>query len=302
MCDPVPPRDLLVGFDAQDRTSAAVMVALEMRRRFGCELEVLCAHELEEVAPGRAHSQAAEVLRAAVAESAAEAIRARFDCLVADTEGDARSLLNTCHAPAAEALLTRAAERGTDLIVLGPHEQRGHFDFGGTTRAVLGHAPCDVWVQPGEWSSPESILVPTDLTPHSRLAIDRARALAQGFDARVILLHVHRPPTWSYSDEALEAGAATDADLVELDRQADREAFDSFLMETDWGSVSHEGRWMDGEPVESILAQDADLVVIGTHGRTGLSRVLLGNVAYAVLSKAEVPVMAVRMPSRRWRI
>jgi len=67
-----------------------------------------------------------------------------------------------------------------------------------------------------------------------------------------------------------------------------------------WRGVAHTSTFADGAPTEKILelSEAADLVVMGTHGRTGLASVLLGNVAYGVLKRSEKPVLALRHPER----
>ena len=65
----------------------------------------------------------------------------------------------------------------------------------------------------------------------------------------------------------------------------------------DWSGVPRDAQFLDAEPVETILelARDHDLVVMGTHGRSALSSVVLGSVAYSVLKRSERPVWAIRL-------
>jgi nucleotide-binding universal stress UspA family protein len=91
--------------------------------------------------------------------------------------------------------------------------------------------------------------------------------------------------------------------VIDADRQASREAFEAKLAEIGWQGEGHDRRWLEGPPEEVILDQkDSDLIVLGTHGRTGLAAALFGNVAYGVLKRSSVPVLAVRLPKHRWRM
>ena len=72
----------------------------------------------------------------------------------------------------------------------------------------------------------------------------------------------------------------------------------------DWGGVEHSTAFLDGAAIEGILDRSvgSDLVVIGTHGRTGLSLAVLGGVAHAVLRGSQVPILAVPCPDRVFRV
>jgi nucleotide-binding universal stress UspA family protein len=66
--------------------------------------------------------------------------------------------------------------------------------------------------------------------------------------------------------------------------------------------VPTESIFLDGEPVAAILekGKSADLVVMGTHGRTGLSRFLMGSVAYGALKHTTAPMLVVPSPDHAW--
>ena len=90
--------------------------------------------------------------------------------------------------------------------------------------------------------------------------------------------------------------------MVEEERKASEERFRRILGDFDWMGVEHEFSFFEGSPADVILEHqdDFDLIAMGSHGRTGLSAVVLGNVAYAVLKQAEKPVLAIRHPKRAW--
>ena len=136
-----------------------------------------------------------------------------------------------------------------------------------------------------------AILHPTDFSAHSRPALELACALARDHGGRLVLLHVH-PPEIVYGEMApiIEEPAAVRAALKEeldLWRPTDR-------------SVPTDCVLKEGNPattiVETAKELHADLIVMGTHGRSGVGRLLLGSVAEVVLRKAPCPVLTVKVP------
>lgn len=135
-----------------------------------------------------------------------------------------------------------------------------------------------------------TILHPTDFSPLAHHAFQVACALAQDYKARLVLLHVHEPPI-----TAEELATSESPEIPEYLLRALRE----FKSPSD---VVVEQRLEVGPVAEGILCTAAetkcDLIVIGTHGRGGLGRVLLGSVAEAVLRKAPCMVLTVKGESR----
>ncbi len=138
-----------------------------------------------------------------------------------------------------------------------------------------------------------TILLATDLTVASREATDRAVELASRLEARLLIVNVleKRRLSGSGSHERVDqARSERESLLVKVVRDArDAGATAEFLV------------W-DGDPGDSIAAaaeaEHADIVVVGTRGRSGAERMLLGSVSDHVVRHAECPVLVVR-PSRR---
>lgn len=134
-----------------------------------------------------------------------------------------------------------------------------------------------------------TILHPTDFSEPSEFAFRLACALARDYDARLVLLHVMPPPMVVYGGGGVPPEPGPDiAELKEHLRQ----------METRAQRVRVESQVMEGDPVDMILRAagetHSDIIVMGTHGRTALARLLLGSVAEAVLRKAPCPVLTVK--------
>jgi nucleotide-binding universal stress UspA family protein len=139
------------------------------------------------------------------------------------------------------------------------------------------------------------ILCATDLSPASEPAWDEALLLARLLGAEVVLLHVVSPmpiPLEGYLPPPL---------YVELVEGAQREAqasLDARLAHSSGPGVKARGRVAEGTPAQQIVdvaqKEGSDLLVVGTRGRTGLERVLLGSVADRVIRTASRPVVTVR--------
>jgi nucleotide-binding universal stress UspA family protein len=135
-----------------------------------------------------------------------------------------------------------------------------------------------------------TILHPTDFTEHSHYALQMAHALARDYGAKLVVLHVFPTPGISVYDGG----------FVSVPMEIPRENLLSELNEIrfpDLG-VPIERVLIEGDPAFEILRAaekyDANLIVMGTHGRGGLSRLLMGSVAGAVTRKAKCPVLTLR--------
>jgi nucleotide-binding universal stress UspA family protein len=138
-------------------------------------------------------------------------------------------------------------------------------------------------------SSFKHILVPTDFGEPAQAGLDMALSLASSADAKLTLFHAFTFLVPIYSEAAWVPSA-------ELERDA-RQALDDALSKAKKIYPRAEGALGSGDPATEILRAatklGVDLVVIGTHGRRGLSRVLLGSVAEKVVRLSSVPVLTV---------
>jgi nucleotide-binding universal stress UspA family protein len=140
-----------------------------------------------------------------------------------------------------------------------------------------------------------TILHPTDFSENSEFAFRLACALARDYKARLVLLHVIPPPVVIYAGGPVPAETWPSVEEIKeklhhLEEHAHR--------------VRVESQVMEGDPVDTILraAEEthSDVIVMGTHGRTALSRLLLGSVAESVLRKAPCPVLTAKpLPTRK---
>jgi len=143
------------------------------------------------------------------------------------------------------------------------------------------------------------ILCPIDFSDESRHALAHATSVAKWYGAPITLLHVSHPEAFTNPPllfDELPRGAA----MIESALQAAKEQMPKWSQSVTAAGVDVETLVERGDPVKRILARAAalraDLVVMGTHGRSGFERLLLGSVTEKVLRKASCPVMAVPPP------
>ena len=132
------------------------------------------------------------------------------------------------------------------------------------------------------------ILSPIDLSEYSPDVIATASALAKANEGAILFVYVAIPELPASSGAAIAP--------VEEVVQQEREKFEQ-VRPTD-PAVRYEHIFRRGDPADEILAvaqeKNCDLIVIGTHGRTGLKRVLMGSVAEKIVRNAECPVLTIR--------
>jgi nucleotide-binding universal stress UspA family protein len=137
----------------------------------------------------------------------------------------------------------------------------------------------------------DKILFPTDFSESSDAALRYATLLARDTGAELIIVYVHEPAAaYAAGDMVVDVG------LVDEDRLHAQLAV---VAPTD-PSVPHRHQLLHGDPIGEIVRlsdeEKVDMIVMGTHGRTGLTRLLMGSVAEAVVRRANCPVLTVKQP------
>lgn len=145
----------------------------------------------------------------------------------------------------------------------------------------------------------QRILVPTDLSRCSTLALAKAGDFASAFGASIDLLHVWSVPALAAPESVLTGVAGNEQPLLELMRRSATEQLAKFEAEAKRAGIEIRSALCDaGEPATVILERAAsgnyDLLVLGTHGRAGLSHLLLGSVAEKVVRRSPCAVLTVR--------
>jgi nucleotide-binding universal stress UspA family protein len=211
-----------------------------------------------------------------------------------------------------EEVITVARAEDSDLIVVGTRGKTGlaHVLLGSTAERVIRGAPCPVLTvrmepavikeEEDSLSKPvrlERILVPIDFSNCSLDALGYAAVVAQQAKASLMLLHVLEPVSYGLDFTLGQSKARR----LEVETWTKR--LEELVSSHQHPTMQVESQLRGGFPADSILdsAQTlpCDLIVMGTHGRRGISHTISGSVAEAVLRKARCPVITVRSPKLR---
>lgn len=135
----------------------------------------------------------------------------------------------------------------------------------------------------------KTILFPTDFSTASDAALVHAESLARQMNARLLIVHVEEPPL-AYGGGELYYGLPEPSSERILKMLEDVRPSDP--------SVPYTHRLTMGDPAGEVvrIAEDenAEMIIIGTHGRTGMTRLLMGSVAEAIVRRAPCPVLVYR--------
>ena len=197
--------------------------------------------------------------------------------------------------PSAPTVIAQYCEENRIDLVIMATRRRGFvsrlFDRSAATE-VVRHAPCSVLVVPDASlekviAIPPQILAAVDFSEESAAALAVAEVLRRGLDGDLFLLHVENAP---HADEA--------ASLSVLSAQETDRAHSTLARAAEEIGAEAELLVRRGAPAAAILRVvddcDADLLVVGSHGRKGLPRLVLGSVAEHLIGKSPVPVLVVR--------
>ncbi len=142
----------------------------------------------------------------------------------------------------------------------------------------------------------QRILVPLDFSDHAAPVLEWVTHLAKQHSARVILLHAYHLPV---EFQQLE-GAYLPPDFWSNVKVEAEQSLSRYAEELERRGIQVESVVREGYPatviVDEAASQPADLIVIGTHGLSGLKHLLLGSIAERVVKKSRCPVLTVKIP------
>lgn len=295
---------ILLATDGSTRAEVAEAYACKLAESWGATLTVVSVLEF---APGL--DPESPVCRLYLAELMTQATGdlARLKARAADRGIVVRTRIET--GIPSEQVLAAAAAEDADLIIMGTAGKTGlaHVLLGSTAERIIRTAPCPVLavrmdrsgaertaVSVSQPASLDRIMVPVDFSDCSLDALEYAVAVAQRAQASVMLLHVMEPVSYGL-DFTVPLPAAR-----ESKREVLTERLAGLVAALDAANVKSESLVRGGLPRDSILdaarAWSADLIVMGTHGRRGLSHALYGSVVESVLRKSHCPILTVRSP------
>jgi nucleotide-binding universal stress UspA family protein len=193
-----------------------------------------------------------------------------------------------------EAIVETAEDEGRDLIIMGV---RGaslvqRLLVGSTTARVIGYSSQDVLVVPEKSSIGwERILVATDGSEYSRKAVDKALDLVQYSRGTLTVVSVLEisPHIYAVAPEIAEEKIKQPQKYVEVVKELAASR-----------GIQAEGFVREAECANEVIndvarEQNIDLIVVGSHGRTGLKRLLMGSVTESVIARSPCPVLVVKL-------
>jgi nucleotide-binding universal stress UspA family protein len=283
---------ILVPHDFSETSAGAMKYATSLARLFGAKIDVLHVSE-------KARTEMATEFPLGLEASSVAAFRERFLKIVTPREMTELHPELQLRPGSPDIEITRyAKEQEVDLIVMGTHGRGfvAHAVMGSVAEKVVRTASCPVLTvrTPQDEFAVPNIVVATDFGAASDTALEYGRTLGRTFGARLHVLHVME----NYflravvaDPHALEARAREHLSdrLTDHDRQALQAIGVLEMSETPADAI-----------VEYANKTNIDLIVMGTHGRRSMERLLMGSVAERVVRTASCPVLTVRHPEHEF--
>ena len=179
-----------------------------------------------------------------------------------------------------EEIVRHASKNNVDMIIMGTHgeTEMKRLMMGSVTAKVIGYAPCNILVLPlNAKVECKNVLIATDGSKYSEAAASEALGIAKRCGSSLIVISV--------ASSDAEIASAKD-NVNKVSEAAEREGVKTTSVVT------------KGKPYEAIIEtskqKNADFTIVGSHGRTGLDRLLMGSVTERVIGHAETAVLVVR--------
>jgi len=284
--------DVLVPTDGSECAEVAVSHARDLATRYGATVHVLCVADAR-IVENAPHNEQIMEERTELAE--------RTCAGIADDGVPVQRAVRS--AVPHTAILKYVASHGIDLVVMGTHGRTGveRYLLGSVTEKVVRLSDVPVLtVKAADGESVtypyETVLVPTDGSPGASAAVGPAVDVARTYGARLHALSV-------VDTMALGLDVRSEVIRDRLEESARSALADVEERATAASLAGVETALEYGSPYKGIRsyveATDVDLVVMGTHGRSGIDRYLLGSVAEKTVRTSPVPVMTVREPTEQ---
>ena len=264
---------LLVATDGSTYSENAVKEAIHLAKKCSSRLfalsVVITNLEFEVTMPQvveKEEKKAREHLESIKARASQEGI----DCDISVIHGDEPY----------QDIVRLASENHVDMIIVGRHGRTGllRLMMGSVAAKLIDHAPCNVLVvSPTARIEFKTILIATDGSRYSEAAVREAIGIAKGCNSHLVAVSV----------------ASSEVEVIPAKENVEKTA----ALASKEG-VKAEGLTVFGKPYEAIIEtakqKGADLIVVGSHGRKGLERLLMGSVTERVIGHTEVGVLVVK--------
>jgi nucleotide-binding universal stress UspA family protein len=298
--DPLPIRTILVPIDLSEESYRALEFALPLAKRFDATVHAVHVYEgaqqLSSIATGPVLFSDREIARRITKE-------AQRRC------GTGPKSPN-CHIRSGKPfreIVAAAEELEADLIVIATHGNGGlkHLMLGSTAEKTVRHAPCPVLVVREAARGPikaamegivlEKILVPVDFSECAKEGARYASAFAIKVGADLLFMNVTHTADFTASDP--NGVPPEGCELVETARLAAEDELDELVNFLPLTGISAETEVALGTPIVKLIERtkqpDVDMVIMSSHGYTGLRHVFLGSLAEQLVRQAQCPVLVV---------
>ncbi len=287
---------ILLSTDGSEYSEGAVREAIKLAKQCSSLLTAVSVietnPEFATIAPQiteKMEKTAREQLSAVQARARKEGI----DCNIVVREGE----------DSYKDIVDEAGKNKSDMIVMGRRGRTGlkRLMMGSVTARVIGHAPCNVLVVPKDAQlNFKNIVVATDGSKYSASAASRAIGLAKrnGSDLTVISV----VPSELLTPMDLDLTMTQREHVAEQEMQEAEKSAKAVKDAAQKEGVAVKAFVLSGKPSEAIIQtareKRAGLIVVGSHGRTGVERLLMGSVAERVIVLSECPVLVVKADTR----
>jgi nucleotide-binding universal stress UspA family protein len=275
VCPVVKMEKLLLASDRSEFSEGAIRETIKLAKICGSKLYVISVAETPDIRAYNYPLEAFEKLEI-VTRQHLESIKE-----MAEKEGAVCEIIERRGPETYKYIVDEAAKNNVEMIIMGRRGRTGitRVMMGSVTAKVIGDAPCKVLVVPRFTRiSLEKILVPTDGSIFSELASREAISIAKRTKSSLIVLSVAK------KDENLPVAEASVGMVKEV---AEKEG------------IKVETLILIGKPHEVIVytagKKNAGFIVIGSHGRSSIERLLMGSVTERVIGHAECPVLVCKL-------
>ena len=283
---------LLLSTDGSEFSEGAVREAVKLAKIGSSKLFVLSVIET---------NPEFEVLAPQIVEKEEEQTRDRLEQVKskAAKEGVECEIIARHTESPFQAIIEEAEKKQADMIIMGRRGRTGirRLLMGSVTAKVIGYSPCNVLVVPRLAEIKyEKILVATDGSKYSAAAASEAIGIAKRCGAELFIISV--VPTETASPFDIVHSEMQHEMIAQKEFRDGEKNVNDLLVIAKQEGVKVEGHIIQGRPYEAIVEnareKGADLIVMGSHGRTGMERLLMGSVTERVVGNADCSVLVVK--------
>ncbi len=287
---------ILLSSDGSEYSEGAVREAISLAKTCSSKLTVISVIETNPEFDTLAPQLTEKMEKTARENLAAVQARARkegIDCFNIVRAGE----------DSYKSIVDEAVKNNSDMIIMGRRGRTGlkRLMMGSVTARVIGHAPCNVLVVPKDARlNFKNIVVATDGSKYSAAAASHAIGLAKRNGADLTVVSV--VPSELLTPMDLDLTMTQRENIAEQEMKEAEKSAKAVKEAAQKEGVSVKAFVLSGKPSEAIIQtakeRNAGLIVVGSHGRTGVERLLMGSVAERVIVLSECPVLIVKADSQ----